>query len=149
MKNNLLTLLEQIEETISEAPRIPMTDKVVVDGELLLDMLEQIRFNLPDEVQRAKQIQDDREKLITSGHKDADKIIRQAEEYAKKLIDQHEVTTAAKKEAQKLMDEAQQQAAELRKGADQYAEAILAELADNLRKNLTIVEKGRQKLKNA
>ncbi|MBO8126777.1 MAG: hypothetical protein H0Z38_06020 [Firmicutes bacterium] len=149
MKPNLLALLEQLEQLVSEAPRIPMTDKIVVDGEAVLDLLEQVRYSLPDEVLRAKKIENDRERLISAGQKDAEKIIRQAEEYARKLVDEHEVLKAAKEEAKKIIAEAEIQAKEMTKGADEYAAGVLEELSVTLQKTLSVVEKGRQKLKNS
>ena len=136
MKTNLIELLEQLEAAITEAPRLLLTDKVILNADFLLDLLDQIRYSLPDEVYRAKQIESERDRLISAGQKDADKIIRQAEEYARKLIDQHEIVQAAQKEAQNLCQ-----------GADQYADLTLAELADLLQQTLAVIEKGRQKLR--
>ncbi len=147
MKNSLIELLEQLEMVITEAPRVPLTDKVILDANLLLDLLDQVRYSLPDEFHRAKQIESERDRLISASQKDADKIIRQAEEYARKLIDQHEIMQAAKGEAQNLRKEAEMQAEELCQGADKYADSTLTELADLLQQTLAVIEKGRQKLR--
>lgn len=148
MKPNLIALLDQLEETVSEATRIPMTDKVVIDMEVFLDLLEQIRYVLPDELVRAKQIENDREKLMSTGQKDADKIIRQAEEYARKLLDEHEIAANAKAQAKQVIQEAEARAKEFTKDADEYADRTLRELADTLRRTLAVIDKGRQKLRH-
>lgn len=148
MKTNLLALLEQLEDAVSEAPRIPMTDKVVVDGEFFLDLLEKIRFSLPDEVVRAKQIEDERDRLMTAGQQDAEKIIRQAEAYARKLIDEHEIINKAKAQAEQIVKEAQERAKDLTVGADEYVDRTLADISGLLQRTLAVIEKGRHKLRN-
>lgn len=84
---------------------------------------------------------------MAAGQQDAEKIIRQAEAYARKLIDEHEITTKAKAQAEQILKEAQARAKDLTAGADEYVDRTLSDLAGLLQRTLAVIEKGRQKLK--
>lgn len=143
---NLVVLLEQLEELVEKAPEIPLTGKVLLDADELLDLIDQIRSSVPEEVRRAEAVSVERERVIAEGQQKAERIIAQAEEYAAKLIRESEIHRQAEQEARRILDEASQRAQEITRGAEDYADQVLSNLQEALEKTLSVVTKGREEL---
>ena len=108
-------LLDLIDETLEEGTGLPFTGgKRMVDVEKLQEMLDEIRLNLPTELRQAKAIVNDRADIVNSARKEADSIVRKAEERARQLVSEESVTKAAQARAAEILSTAQSQARELR-----------------------------------
>ena len=93
-------LLDLIDETLEEGTGLPFTGgKRMVDVEKLQEMLDEIRLNLPTELRQAKAIVNDRADIVNSARKEADSIVRKAEERARQLVSEESVTKAAQARA--------------------------------------------------
>ncbi len=143
---NLVVLLEQLEELVEKAPELPLTGKVLIDADELLDLIDQIRTSVPEEVRRAEAVSVEKDRVIAEGQQKAERIVAQAEEYASKLIKESEIHRQAEQEARRIVEEASQRAQEIRRGADEYADQVLRNLQDALEKTLSVVSKGREQL---
>lgn len=145
-KMNLIILLDQAESLVEGSARVPLTGKVMLNGDELLDLLDQIRSALPEEVKRAEWIAQEKERLLSDTQDEAARMIKQAEDYARKLLEENELVTGAKVEAQRILKEAQVRANELTGGAADYADRVMTELAGHLDHSLKVVMKGRDEL---
>lgn len=145
-KMNLIILLDQVEALLESCPRVPLTGKVMVNADELLDLLDQIRAALPEEVKRAEWISQEKERLLRDTQEEAARMIKQAEDYARKLLEENELVNEAKAEAQKILREAQVRANELTGGAADYADRVLCDLGAHLEHTLKVVLKGREEL---
>ncbi|MGE5508890.1 MAG: hypothetical protein ACM3RP_10470 [Chitinophagales bacterium] len=145
-KMNIIILLDQLEAMVDSCPRVPLTGKMMVNGDELLDLVDQIRGALPEEVKRAEWIAQEKERLLRDTQEEAGRMIRQAEDYAKKLLDENELVQQARVEAQKIVREAQLRAQELTAGASEYADRVLGELSEHLDRSLKTVLRGRDEL---
>ncbi len=145
-KMNLIILLDQVESLLESCPRVPLTGKVMINADELLDLLDQIRGALPEEVKRAEWIAQEKERLLRDTQEEAARMIKQAEDYARKLLEENELVAEAKGEAQKILREAQVRANELTGGAADYADRVLADLGAHLEHTLKVVGKGREEL---
>lgn len=143
---NVIILLDQVESLLESCPRVPLTGKVMVNGDELLDLLDQIRSALPEEVKRAEWIAQEKERLLRDTQEEAARMIKQAEDYARKLLEENEVVTGARAEAQKIMKEAEVRAREITSGSAEYADRVLADLASHLEHTLKVVARGREEL---
>jgi cell division septum initiation protein DivIVA len=143
---NLIILLDQAESLVESGPRVPLTGKVMLNSDELLDLLDQIRSALPEEVKRAEWIAQEKERLLRDTQEEATRMLKQAEDYARKLLEENELVAEAKSEAQKILKEAQVRANELSGGAADYADRVLTELAGHLDHTLKVVMKGRDEL---
>ncbi|NLM40062.1 MAG: ATPase [Firmicutes bacterium] len=147
---NLVVLLEQLEELVEKAPELPLTGRVLIDADQLLDLIDQIRTSVPEEVRRAEAVSVEKDRVIAEGQQKAERIVAQAEEYAAKLIRESEIHRQAEQEARRIVEEASQRAKEITRGADEYADQVLRNLQEALEKTLSVVTKGREQLnKNA
>lgn len=143
---NLVVLLEQLEGLVEKAPEIPLTGKVLIDADELLDLIDQIRGSVPEDVRRAEAVSVEKDRVIAEGQQKAERIVAQAEEYAAKLIRDSEIHRQAEQEARRIVDEAAQRAKEITTGAEEYADKVLHNLEEALQKTLSVVAKGRERL---
>ncbi len=145
---NLVMLLDKLEEIVSEATEIPLTGRVLLDSDELLDLIDKIRNSIPEEVKRAEMVSTEKDRVISEGQQRAERMIAQAEEYAARLIQENEITRQAREEADRLLTDAREEAEEMQRGAKDYAMSILDELDQSLQKTLSVVAKGKDNLQD-
>lgn len=141
-------LINELQDLVADAKVVPLTGgKVMVDAEKIYDILEEIQDTLPAEVRQAKNIVSDRSQIIAEAKKEAEDIIRAAEDRKKSMIEQSEIMRAAKAEANELLTEVKSKAAEMRKAANDYVENIMKKTDDAITAQLTELRKTRQNLR--
>jgi cell division septum initiation protein DivIVA len=124
-----LQLIDQLEELFDEGWRVPLSRKVAVDEDAFLNIVDQMRITIPQEIKQARKVRLERDKYIAQAHEEARRIIAQAREDAAKQLDDHQLKEAARAEAEEIIEAAREDARHIRAGADDYAEAKLMELA--------------------
>lgn len=141
-------LINEIRDIVADAKTLPLSGgKVIVEGEKIYDILDEIQDTLPAEVRQAKNIVADRGQIIAEAKKEAEDIVRVAEERRKSLIDQSEIMRAAKAEATELLNEVKGKTAEMKKAANDYVENIMKRTDDAITAQLTELRKTRQNLR--
>ncbi len=143
---NMEEMLEQLDEVLDTGMKLP-GKKVVVDVEKLRAMIDDLRLNMPSEIKQARGIVADRADIITTAKKEADIIIRNAEERAKALIAQEEITRLAQEKAGEIISAAQTKSREMRKAAQDFVDDLMRRADDGLTANLAEVRKTRASLK--
>lgn len=142
-------LLEQIDDILDKAKVIPLSGgKCALDGERLRNIVDDIRGNLPGEVRQAKAIVADRGDIVSTAKREAEAIIRAAEERARRLVEQEEIVKQAQAKANELMMHAQQKSREMRRGASDFSEDILKRTEESLASQLSEIRQARQVLRN-
>jgi cell division septum initiation protein DivIVA len=148
-KMNLSILLDQLENLVETAGRVPLTGKVMIDADEVLDILDRIRGSLPEEVRRAEWIASEKERFMQDTQDEASRLLKQAEDYATKLIDESEIMQQARAEAKRMVQEAQARSHDLTVGASDYADRTLGDLAEQLERALKVVLRGRDDLRKS
>ncbi len=139
----IFTLLETLEDILESGKNIPFSDKILVEKEQLLDIIKEIRLKLPEELKQAKWIKEERERIIAEAQKDADDIVREAENRIISMIDEHEITKKAYDKKTEIIADANEMYREITKGTNDYVDGILANIENNmleLGKSLSNVE---------
>ncbi len=144
----LLKILNELEEMIEECPRVPLSRKVMVDENRLLDYVDRIRTTLPDEVRQAKLLIREREKVLSESKREAQQLMENAQKQIIKKAEESEIMEIAQQRANELIQQAEQMAAEIRLGAKDYAEEVLEKIENNLTATLAQIKAGQQELKN-
>lgn len=144
---DLLGLLNEMEELIENCARIPMTRKVLVDEDRLLDFLDRIRTTMPDEIRQAKWIIQEREKVMADSKREAARILEDAQKEIEKRAEESEVARQAQLVAEEIVRKAEAIAREIREGARAYADDVLKSLAENAARVVEQIEQGREELK--
>lgn len=135
-------LLERLESQIATGTGVPRTRKVLVDKDAILDLIDQLRVAVPEEIHAAKRINAESERIIEKANDESARITARAQEQAAYLIGEKGLTERAEAEGRRIVSEAQVAADGVRDGADQYASQILTTLESEVRKALAGIEKG-------
>ena len=143
----IFELFDNLEELIAEAGRIPLTGKVVVNEDELIEVIEQIRNSLPDELRQARWVLKERKRIIADAENEAREIVQQAKDYTAKLDDENEITKLARQQAEEILLKAQEEAREIRLGSHAYAERVLVKVEEVLDNLTESVQRGRAELK--
>ena len=128
----IMEIIDMMEETIDKAPTVPLSGKILVDKEDILDYIQEMRLVFPDEVKEAKWVKEERERILSEAQSRSDEMIKNAEEKVVQMIDEHEVTKQAVDQANAMVNDAQQKAMEIKTDCDQYAADILNDLEKRL-----------------
>ena len=131
---DLLSALNELEELIENSGKVPLTRKVMVNEDSILDLLDRIRTTIPEEIRQAKWIIQEREKVMSDSQKEAMRIMENAQKQVEKQAEDSEVARKAKVVAEEIIAKAEQTAQEMREGARIYADEILGALQDRLNK---------------
>jgi len=142
----LLRLIDEFEQFVSELPRVPLTGKLLVDEEDLYGFAEQLRRTIPEEVHRALEILQQRERLLAEARAQAEAILEEARREAERLVAESAVLRRAEEEAERILREARQIGLRVRGEADAYADEVLAKVEAFLERALAHIREGRAQL---
>ncbi len=129
---DILYLVDRLEALITKGGHVPLSAKTMIDEDEFLDIIDQMRIAIPEEIKQAKKALQDRERIIAQAKEEADRILMLAREDAAQLTNAHSLAKAAQERAQKIEEKAKAEAAALRTGADSYAAETLTEVQAQL-----------------
>ena len=124
----VLELLEELEDIVDAATKVPMMSKVMVEAEDVFSIIREIRLALPDDVQQAKWIRDERDRILADAKTEYERIIREAKKQADYLVETNEITARATKLAQEIRDDADINAKILKMKTYDYVDKILYDM---------------------
>lgn len=150
-------ILDQIENLVVEAKRVPIMNKIMIDDNDLIHLVDELRRELPLELQKAQQVMQDRQLIIERAQEEADEILKKAKRHAEDLVDSSEIVIAAQDKAKNILDMAGAQekdimertmtnATQLRSDADAYANQVFDHLLSNLGSALDVVSQAKRDL---
>ena len=143
----IFTLLDELEEYLEGARSLPFTSKSIVDNEEILDIIKEIRLKLPDELKQAKWIKEERNRILVEAQKEAEGIVKEAENRIISMIDEHEITRKAYEQKAQIIETANEMSREISKGTKDYADNILEKVESVLQDALRTIENNRKELK--
>jgi len=134
-------LVERLEALVVNARKLPMTSQIILEQATILDLIDQLRVAIPEEVRQARRINQESDRLLGKARDEAEQIIGAAQEQAALLLQDQSILREAEAKAQELLDGAQGKSEETMRGADQYAADVLVRLESDLVKTLSIIKK--------
>ena len=144
--NRLIDMIyEQIEDAKSPALKPNMS---MVDRDELLDLLDELRAQLPIEIKRAQELLAAREKFVDDAKRDVDRMMRQAELEAKSKVSDSEIITAARQKGQSIVNNAEERSRRLYQVANEYAEDALARTEEAIQMALDEVKESRVRFRS-
>lgn len=143
---DIMALIDRIEEIVDGARNVPLTSQKMLDPNAVYDVIDEVRAQFPEELKQARWIVKERQEMLEEAEKEANRILEEAQERAQSIASEQEVVRLAEQQAADIMDKARQQEREIRLGAEDYADEMLANLEVNLGKLLTAVQRGRDRL---
>jgi cell division septum initiation protein DivIVA len=145
-KLDVLALIDQLDELLSNAKAVPLSDQLRVEKEEVYALLDGIRATLPDAVKQARWVVKQREQLMTEAQRECERLLGEAGEQAARLTSEAAVERLADRRADEIPAAARLTAHEQLLKVDEWAEQILATLDPNFERFLRAIQRGRQGL---
>jgi cell division septum initiation protein DivIVA len=134
--------VERLEGMLANGKKLPLTSSVVVDQAAALELIDELRHAIPEEVQSARRVNAEGERILERANQEAERIIARAQDQAAYLIDEQGLTEAAELESRRIIAEADEDGAATRRGADDYAADVLLRLEAEVSRVLGQIERG-------
>jgi cell division septum initiation protein DivIVA len=139
---DILHLVDRLEELFNQSRPIPLTHNVIVDEDKFLDIIDQMRISIPEEVKKAQQVFTQKDRVMAQAQEEANRTITLAREKADQLVDKDLVVQEASRRAAQIVEQARMDAEGIKDGADKYAQDKLGELEMQLEQILNQVHNG-------
>lgn len=131
-----------MENLIHHAHHVPFSNQVMLDEEEVLELVDQLRFNLPEEIKQANWTLQEQQRLISEAHAEAARIMGKANERSEHAIRSHEIVRRAERDAQQRLREAQARSDQMIREAETYALEQLQQLEAHMSRTLATVKRG-------
>ena len=142
-----LELLDELEDIIDKGASVPFSGRCILDKDELLDVLQEIKLKLPDDLKQAKWIKEERQRILVEAQNEADGIIKEAENRIISMIDEHEITRKAYEKKVEIIETANEMSREITKGTKDYADNLLSNVEGALEEALKVIRNNREELK--
>jgi cell division septum initiation protein DivIVA len=143
---DILHLVDRLEELFNESRPIPLTHSVVVDEDRVLEIIDQMRISIPDEVRKAQQVLAQRDRVMAQAQEEANRTLNLAKRRGEESLSQDSVVEAAHERAEQILDQARADSEAMRSEADEYSVESLAALEDELNRLINQTRNGIAKL---
>ena len=152
--------LNQIEDLVASSSHLWFTDRIMINDNDLIHLVEELRQELPLELERADEIMRERDKIIMSAQQEATNIVNQAKERAAQIVDENDLVIKAREKSQAVISQAQaqeqeivertrQNARELQDNADRYANQVFDQLIAHVTNTFQGVQQAQAGLEQA
>lgn len=139
---DILHLVDRLEELFNESKPIWFTHSVIVDEDRMLDLIDQMRITIPEEIKKSQQLLAQRDRVLAQAQEEANRTIALAREKSDKLVEKDPTTLAAQAKAEQIIAQARIESDQTRHDADEYVLQTLAALQVELEKSMNQVKNG-------
>jgi vacuolar-type H+-ATPase subunit H len=143
---DFMYLLDRLEEALVTGSRVPLMARTLVDEQECLDILDQMRVAMPNEIKEARRVIAERDHILAQAREETERIVRGAEHRASRLVEEHAIVRTAQTRANQIEEQAEHEAGSIREEADKYAETVLLRVQERLDQALTNVRAGLREL---
>jgi hypothetical protein len=145
---DILHLVDRLEEILNQARPFPFTHNVIVDEDRILDLIDQMRVAIPEEVKKAQQLLAQRDRLLAQAQEEANRTLAIAREKSDQLVERDAIVQAAQARGEQIVAQARADVQDTKQEADDYAVETLTRLEMELDRYLTQVRNGIRTLQN-
>lgn len=139
---DILHLVDRLEELFNQSKPIWFTHSVMVDEDRMLDLIDQMRVSIPEEIKKAQQIIAQRDRILAQTQEESNRTLNIAREKADTLVDRDPVIQAAQVRADQIIQQARAEAEITRREADEYVLETLSNVGQELERLLNQVRNG-------
>ena len=141
-------IISTLYDMVQDARALPLgADKCIIERDKVLDILDEVIAQLPAELKQARTIVESRNELIGQARREAETLIRQAQEKAAQLVEQEAIYQEAKRQCREMIEQTQVRMAELRKASNDYMDDALRRTEEAIAMSLEDVQDTRAKFK--
>lgn len=133
---DLLHLVDRLEELVAEAQKMPIGNRVIIDRRRLLDLVDQMRVSIPQEVRDAQDLVEQRDQIQRETEEESRLIIARAEDEVTRRIDEHELTEGARSRASEIAQEAETRLEDRARQANEDIQRRIEESRDLARQQM-------------
>ncbi|MBQ1169858.1 MAG: hypothetical protein IIX49_03390 [Oscillospiraceae bacterium] len=145
---NTEDIIGALYDMVQDARSMPLSaDKCILERDKVLDMLDEIIAQLPGELKQARTIVESRNELVNQARREADNVIREAQEKANQLVTKEAIYEEAKKRSEELVSQTQNRINQLRKAANEYMDESLRQTEETISNALNEVRDTRMKFR--
>ncbi len=137
MEYSLLDLISMLDEVVRKASPVPLSKKSMVDVAQIDEIATEMRLVLPKEIQQAQNVVADKNRIISDAKREAEDIIRKAEQRRNELLDQNSIMKEARKRATEEISNAQARSNLIRTSTNEFTDKMLARVEELLAKDIT------------
>jgi cell division septum initiation protein DivIVA len=131
---DILQLIDRLEELFNDAKALPFTHNVVVDEDRMLELIDQMRIAVPEEVKKAQQVMAQRDRVMAQAQEEANRTLQIARDKADQLVQKDMIVGEALRRAEQIVNQARAEAEATRADADNYVIDTLMQLQDQIAK---------------
>lgn len=147
-EQNIEDIISALYDMVQDARALPLgADKCILERDKVLDMLDEIIAQLPVELKQSRTIVESRNELIGQARREAENLIRQAQEQASKMVAEETIYQEAKRQCQEMVMQTKSRMAELRKASNDYMDDALRRTEEAVAMSLEDVRDTRAKFK--
>jgi cell division septum initiation protein DivIVA len=139
---DILQMIDRLEELLNESRPLPFTHNVIVDEDRMLDLIDQMRVSIPEEVKKAQQLLAQRDRLIAQAQEEANRTVSLARDRSTELVERDQVVQAAYSQAEQIKAQATADGDTIRREADEYVLETLRSLEMEMERTLNQVRNG-------
>ncbi|MBQ9180156.1 MAG: hypothetical protein IJ132_05080 [Firmicutes bacterium] len=130
----VLELLSEIEEIVDTASGFPLTGKIMVDSNELLEIVNEIRTCLPDEIKQAQWIKNEHDRILDEAKTEYETIVRDAQNQAEQMVAKDEIMNQARVRSEELMAATEENSRQLKMSTYDYVDGILFDFQEKMEK---------------
>ena len=146
---NTEDIIGALYDMVQDARAMPLAaDKCILERDRVLDMLDEIIAQLPSELKQSRAIVESRNELISQARREAENIVKQAHEEAKKLVTKEAIYTEARRRSEELVGQTQVRMEQLKQAANQYMDESLRQTEEAMSRALEEVRDTRMKFRS-
>ena len=139
---DILQLIDRLEELFNDAKAVPFTHNVVVDEDRMLELIDQMRIAIPEEVKKAQQVMAQRDRVMAQAQEEANRTLQLSRDKAEQLVQKDMIVQEAQRRAEQILVQARADAEATRIDADNYVLDTLMQLQDQISKLSNQVSNG-------
>jgi F0F1-type ATP synthase membrane subunit b/b' len=139
---DILQLIDRLEELFNDAKAVPFTHNVIVDEDRMLELIDQMRISIPEEVKKAQQVVAQRDRVMAQAQEEANRTLDIARQKADQSIQKDSIVQEAQRRAEQILAQARADAEATRIDADNYVVDNLMQLQDQLARLTNQVNNG-------
>ena len=146
---SIYEVFDKLQQEVENAASVPLTSKVMIDKDLFLDLLDELKELLPPEVIQAKKVLDDAAVIISNAKVDAGQIIEEAITKKNEILDISSITQEAQSRADSIMKKARVDAYKIRLGSLEQSYALMNEAHEEIAKVSQVLEEYKNQIEHS
>ncbi len=146
----IFRILDELEIMIKDSKKVPLScGKVMIESYRFLDRVDRLRAILPEELETARLIMSEKERIVKDACAQADEYLEQSKDHVARMVDDNEITKNAMQMGEEIIARAEEMAREIRRDVNEYADGVLSHMEIVLKKGLEAISQGKEEIRDS